>query len=91
MGFYYTFIRPWDLKVIAEGKYAGIPFYYNDIKTKIPMFPDDNKSFDAPYSMNGFLDRPTAIELQKEMNINETLFTDLMDEYNTDCLFFRIQ
>lgn len=87
MGYYYEFYRPYDMECIAEGKYAGMPFYYNNLPIEIPMFSDN----DDPYNTTGILDRKLAMKLQEEvMTSNETFFTDLMDENNTEVLIFRI-
>lgn len=89
MGYCYTFYRPWDMKVIGEGNYAGMPFFYTDLQDKVICFPDDINDYLA-FIGTGIMDRNMALEYQKVMTENKTLFTDLMDENNTDCLIYRI-
>lgn len=90
MGYYYKFIRPWDMKVVAEGKYSGMPFFW-DIPVRIPLYRDDDPKTTISYTATGIMDRELANRLQKYMVVNNTLFTDLMNEYNTECLIFRIE
>ena len=90
MGYYYKFIRPWDMKVIDEGKYSGMPFFW-DIPVEIPLYRDDDPKTTIGYTATGIMDRELANRLQKHMVVNKTLFTDLMDEYDTECLIFRIE
>ena len=97
MGYYYEFYNPENhFKKIAEGKFSGMPFYWNkkDMPIKIPMFHGLEQTFCGtqidPYNCTGLLGRELAIEIQKYMKTNETLFTDLMDENHTDTLVFRI-
>ena len=90
MGCYYTFYDPLhDMKKINEGKFNGMPFFFTDLRHKVIMFPDNEDSID--YCFTGIMDRNMAMEYQKEMNFNQTLFTDMMDEHNTNCLVYRIE
>ena len=89
MGYYYKFIRPWDMKVIDEGKYSGMPFLRTDIPNNVVLYPDD--SWTIGYNATAIMDRDVAKYLQGYMTTNHTLFTDLMDEYDTECLIFRIE
>ena len=92
MGYCYTFIRPHDMKIIDKGKFSGMPFYWNDLPINVPMFPDSKPyQFNECYEMTGIMDRHIAEQLQSIMADNKTLFTDMMDEYNTECLIFRIE
>lgn len=92
MGYYYKFIRPYDLKIIKEGKFSGMPFYQQNLLVDIPMFSDSKHyMFNECYEMTGIMDRHIAEQLQSIMVDNKTLFTDMMDEYNTECLIFRIE
>lgn len=86
MGVYYDFYRPWDMKLIASGKYSGMPFLWNDCKIK--LYPDDSESID--YTCTCIIGRKEAEELQEQMHSNNTLFTDLMNENATDTLIVRI-
>lgn len=92
MGYYYKFYNAEDnCKLISEGKFVGMPFYWDEdvMPVKIPMvFGSDYLS--SVYNCTGLLDRATAVKVQKYMKENNTLFTDLMDEYHTDTLVFRI-
>lgn len=89
MGVYYKFIRPWDMKVIDEGKYSGMPFFKTDIPDNVVLYPDDH--WTIGYNATAIIDRDMAENLQQYMEINKTLFTDLMDEYGTECLIVRIE
>ena len=87
MSYHYKFYRPHDMKLIDEGSFMGMPFYYENLPVEIPMFSEN----DNPYDTTGLLDRRIATILQEQvMSYNETLFTDLMDEHNTEVLIFRI-
>ena len=90
MGYYYKFFRPDDFKLINEGKFAGMPFYWNDLPVNIKMVGvvDD---FNSPYDTTGLMSRAEAVELQKYMTVNKTLFTDMMDKEYIDALLFRIE
>ncbi len=90
MGFYYKFFRPDNFKPIDEGKFAGMPFYWNDLPIQLKMIPccDD---FNACYDMTGLLSRKDAVKLQEVMTDNKTIFTDMMDEEHIDALLFRIE
>ena len=85
MGVYYEFYEPFQMKKIVEGKFAGMPFFYNDLPVKICI-----KSTGLPLDFIVLLSRKEAIELQNIMISNNTLFTDLMDEYEVDCLIIKI-
>jgi len=91
MGVYYKFIRPWDMKVIAEGKYSGMPFFRTDIPIpdNIVFYPDDY--WTIGYNATAIMDRDMAEHLQRYMEVNNTLFTDLMDEYVTESLIVRVE
>lgn len=91
MGYYYKFIRPYDFKIISEGKFSGMPFYWNNLPIEIPMFPDSKDNESLSYEMTGIMNRDIAEKLQSIMESNNTMFTDLMDEYKTECLIFRIE
>lgn len=43
-----------------------------------------------PYNCTGIIDRNLAEEIQKYININNTIFTDWMDKYHIDSIVFRI-
>lgn len=88
MSAYYTFYRPRDMKIIDEGHFLGMPFFWDEwrLPTSIAMYPDDN----SLGAFTGIMDRETAEMLQFVMSKNKTLFTDMMDEYGTECLIFRV-
>lgn len=88
MGYYYEFYRPWDMKKINEGKFAGMPFFFTELEPKPILIPDDSSGFLD--GATGIMSRDMAIEYQKQMTVNQTIFTDMMDEYSTDCLIYRI-
>lgn len=90
MGYYYKFFRPDNFNPIDEGKFAGMPFYQNDLPIQLKMIPccDD---FNACYDMTGLLSRKDAVKLQEVMTSNKTIFTDMMDEEHIDALLFRIE
>jgi hypothetical protein len=87
MGYYYKFYRPYDMKKIDEGKFSGMPFFYTNIKPEPILFPDEENTFGC---YTGIMNRAMAMEYQRQMTSNQTIFTDMMDEYSTDCLIFRI-
>ena len=92
MGYYYKFFRPDNFKLIDEGKFAGMPFYWNVLllPIQLKMIPccDD---FNACYDMTGLLSRKDAVKLQEVMTSNKTIFTDMMDKEHIDALLFRIE
>lgn len=90
MGEYYEFYRPWDMKLLAGGKYAGMPFNQNNCPPVMEVYDTDDK-YSIDYSRTGLMDRKMAREFQKVMEINPNFFTDLMDENETDSLIYRIQ
>lgn len=90
MGFYYKFFRPDNFKLIDKGKFAGMPFYQNDLPIQLKMTPCCD-TFDACYDMTGLLSRNDAIKLQELMTSNKTIFTDMMDKEHIDALLFRIE
>jgi len=90
MGYYYEFYRPWDMKKIEEGKFAGMPFFYTDLEPKPFMFPDDATPYHIGDCYTGIMNRDMAIEYQKQMTVNKNIFTAMMDKYSTDCLIYRI-
>lgn len=94
MGYYYEFYDPeHNFKKVAEGKFAGMPFY-DSMPIEIPMFFGLEQTCcgeqEDPYNCTGLLGRKLAIQIQEYMKTNETLFTDIMDENHTDTLVFRI-
>lgn len=96
MGYYYEFYDPeHDFRLVNEGSFSGMPFYWTKCPVDIPMvYGDVGCSFESdysdPYNCTGLLSRKMAIELQKYMDTNKTIFTDMMDESHTDTLVFRI-
>jgi hypothetical protein len=92
MGYYYTFYNPDNMEIIDEGKFIGMPFFWNKLPCEIPMFPChiDKHGLNECYDMVGLLTRRMAEKLQVVMEINETLFTDMMDENHVDLLIFTI-
>lgn len=97
MGYYYEFYDPeHSFKKVAEGKFAGMPFYWNKehLPIEVPMTYGLEQYFGGanydPYNCTGLLGRELAVKLQGYMNTNKTMFTDLMDENHTDTLVFRI-
>lgn len=97
MGYYYEFYDPeHKFKKVAEGSFSGMSFYWNkeNMPIEIPMFSGLEQTFcgelEDPYNCTGLLGRKLAVEIQKYMKTNKTLFTDLMDENHTDTLVFRI-
>lgn len=94
MGYHYKFFRPDDFKLIDEGKFAGMPFYNNNLPIQLMMIPcckDKYNSFSECYDMTGLLSRDDAVKLQEVMTSNKTIFTDMMDEEHIDALLFRIE
>ena len=85
MGYYYEFYDPIDMEKIEEGKFIGMPFFYNELPIKI-----DIKTTGLPLDFIVLLSRKEAIELQNIMISNNTLFTDLMDKYRIECLIIKI-
>lgn len=97
MGYYYEFYDPeHNFKKVAEGKFAGMPFYWSEknLPIEIPMAYGMEQYPAAvyydPYNCTGLLGRDLAIRIQEYMDTNKTMFTDLMDENHTDTLVFRI-
>lgn len=97
MGYYYEFYDPeHKFKKVAEGKFSGMPFYWNksSLPIEIPMAHGLEQTvcgvYYDPYNCTGLLSRALAVKLQAHMDTNETLFIDLMDENHTDTLVFRI-
>lgn len=85
MGYFYTFYDAENgFKIVEKGKYSEMPFYQEDFPIEIPMVGE-------PYNCTGLLSRETAIKVQKHMETNKNLFTDLMDRNHTDTLVFRIE
>lgn len=93
MGYYYRFYRPDNFKLIDEGKFAGMPFYQNDLPIQLKMIPccDSPRLWCACHDMTGLLSRKDAVKLQEVMTSNKTIFTDMMDEEHIDALLFRIE
>ena len=81
------------MKVIKKGKFYGMPFYQNNLPVDVPMFPDSKPyMFNECYEMTGIMNRHIAEQLQSIMPDEvKTFFTDMMDEFNTECLIFRIE
>lgn len=96
MGYYYEFYDPeHDFKLVDEGSFSGMPFYWTQCPVDIPMVHGNvgssfKPNYIDPYNCTGLLSRNMAIELQKYMDTNKTIFTDMMDESHTDTLVFRI-
>ena len=90
MGTYYEFYRPQDMKMINKGKFAGMPFFFTNLQPAPIMFPDDLTSYHIGDCYTGIMNREMAIAYQEQMEFNQTIFTDMMDENNTDCLIYRI-
>ena len=98
MGYCYTFYNPEkDFEVIDSGKFVGMPMYQQDFPVKIPMvfgtiseYGYSDMKCNDPYNCTGIIDRNLAEEIQKYMNINNTIFTDWMDKYHIDSIVFRI-
>lgn len=90
MGYYYKFYRPRDMKIIEEGKFSGMPFYWNKLPCEIPMFIGSN-DLNGIYDVTGLINRNIADKLQSVMTTNKTMFTDMMNENSTDVLVFRIE
>ena len=82
----YTFYRPWDMKKIDSGNYAGMPFFNYDCP--IQLYPDEEKSIGQCFTT--IINRYDAVKLQNMMNCNQKLFTNLMDNNATDSLIIRI-
>lgn len=91
MSFYYSFYNPKTMGKIEEGKFVGL---YEALvcKEKILKYnlEKDDIFYFHPYEVIGILDRKTAIDLQKNMIDNNTLFTDIMEKYNIECIIFKI-
>jgi len=97
MGYYYEFFDPeHEFNKVAEGKFSGMPFYWSkeSMPVEIPMFFGVEQTFCGDtndlYNCTGLIGRKLAVQIQKYMTVNETIFTNLMDENNTDTLVFRI-
>lgn len=92
MGYYYKFYDPHGMKLIDEGKFAGMPFYNNEIEVPMVFGRVDTfgGSYEDPYDAVGILNKEMAIEIQKSMTTNETIFTDWMKDFHTDILVFTI-
>lgn len=97
MGYYYSFYdAEHNFKLIDEGKFSGMPFYWDNLPVEIPMSYGEAGGYTMgdysdPYNCTGLLSRKKALEVQKYMSINKTFFTDMMDEHHTDTLVFRIE
>lgn len=97
MSLYYRFYNPnKNFECVNEGSFVGMPFYDSNCPIKVPMaFGQErgygyDETFDDPYDCTGLLSRKTAELLQEYMEVNKTLFTDMMNENYTDVLVFRI-
>ena len=91
MGVYYKFYRPWDMKLLTEGKFAGMPFDMNDCPEVMEVFDNNDSFYNIDYSRTGLMNREMAKAFQAIMKSNENFFTDLMDKYSTDSLVYRIE
>lgn len=89
MGMWYKFIRPYDMKVLDEGHFVDMPFFRLDLPFNIGIYPDHPRS--TAYDSTMIMDRSLAEVLQTYMTENKTMFTDLMNEYDTECLIVRIE
>ena len=89
-------IQSMNLKKIDEGKFDGMPFYWDkeNLPIEIPMSFGLEQTICGiqidPYNCTGLLSRKSAIKLQEHMTVNKTIFTDWMNENHTDTLIFRI-
>lgn len=96
MSYCYTFYNPEDnFKVLSSGEFVDMPMYQNNFPVKIPMVfgtisECGDMKYNDPYNCTGIIDRKMAEEIQKHMDSNITIFTDLMDEHHIDSLVFRI-
>ena len=88
MSVYYYFYRPYDMKLIEDGKFAGMPFGRNDCPDVMEVMDTENS---IDYARTGIMDRKMAQAFQAVMDCNKTMFTDLMDKYGTDSLIYRIE
>ena len=96
MGQYYYFYNPnvrhsEDIKLIADGKYAGMPFDYRELPCELKEVSEYTDCFNICYGVIGIMDRKMAEKLQTVMDCNKTFFTDLMDEYGTDVLIYKTE
>ena len=91
MGVYYKFYRPYDMELLDEGKFAGMPFDMNDCPKVMEVMDEDPCSYNIDYCRTGIMDRKMAKEFQAIMPTNNTFFTDLMDKNNTYSLIYRIE
>jgi hypothetical protein len=76
------------MKLLESGKFAGMPFDWNDCPEVMEVFDEENV---IDPSRTGLMDRKMAAKFQSIMTTNKTFFTDLMDEYGTDSLIYRIR
>ncbi len=90
MSVLYKFYRPWDMSEIASGNFAGMPFDRSDCP-KVMQVADSNSMYEMNLAVTGIMDRKMAEAFQSIMECNKTFFTDLMDEYDTDSLIYRIE
>ena len=58
MSFYYKFYEPEKMKLIEEGKFTGMPFFYNNLPVKIPLEEL------SPLDFIELISRKNAIKLQ---------------------------
>ena len=92
MGTYYSFYRPNDMKLLDEGKFAGMPFDFNNCPPVMEVFDIEEELYgNFNPARTGLMNRKMAKEFQSIMTVNKTFFTDLMDENNTDALIYRIE
>ena len=91
MGTYYSFYRPYDMKLLEEGKFAGMPFDFNNCPSVMEVFDIEESYGNLDPSRTGLMNRQMAKDFQNIMTTNNTFFTDLMDEYGTDALIYRIE
>ena len=86
----YKFYRPWDMKLLEEGNFAGMPFDLKDCLELMEVM-DSESPYNIDYSRTGLINRKIAEDLQEIMPCNKTFFTDLMDDNATDALVYRIE
>lgn len=93
MATYYYFYNPRNMEEIASGKFVGLydVLENNDYLKQYTIDKYEPYNCFCPQEVIGILDRDTAKNLQKHMTDNKTLFTDLMDEKEIECLIYKIE
>lgn len=89
MSVYYTFYEPNNMKEVANGNFAGMPFYYINLPCDLIQVAENEDEM-MP-TVIGLLPRKLAIQLQEIMPCNNTFFTDLMDENGVDLLIYKVE